>query len=508
MSNSGSTNACAIVMDVHTGEILSMVSLPELRRQRLHEHNAAAVPVAPRRPGQAAAEPLHLVRLPAGQHVQAGHRHRRPSGGRRERRHDHHQQRLHQRPERVRPQHHLRLQGLVGAGHDELLPGRRPVLRRLLLRAGRRLLPERRRAVPRHGRRRRWPATPARTASARPAASTCRTRRRARCRTPTGRRAEIGEDWTIGDTYNMAIGQGFVDDDAAADGARHGRGRQRRRRAGAADRALRSSTRRESRCSRSWPKVASHLPISPDNLAIFREGMRQAVAWGTASTAAVSGVAGGRQDRHGRVRSRPRRRHLRQPCLVHRLRARRRPGGRRRRLPGQRERREERGAAGRPYPQLLLPPQARRRMRAAKVSYVTELRLHTAARGACPGRAGHPSHLQRQPAQLRQRERGHRRTRWPDRSPSPSSAWPRCSPSPASTTGCGATPRKWLYVAALASLVFVLVVGQAVYGSRRWIELAGTQVQPSEMTKLVVVIVLAKYLADRQERIGPACRSS
>lgn len=60
----------------------------------------------------------------------------------------------------------------------------------------------------------------------------------------------------------------------------------------------------------------------------------------------------------------------------------------------------------------------------------------------------------------------------------------------------------FLYVAALASLMFVLVAGEAVYGSRRWIELAGTQVQPSELTKLVVVIVLAKYFADRQERMG------
>ncbi|MGD0114840.1 MAG: rod shape-determining protein RodA [Dehalococcoidia bacterium] len=63
---------------------------------------------------------------------------------------------------------------------------------------------------------------------------------------------------------------------------------------------------------------------------------------------------------------------------------------------------------------------------------------------------------------------------------------------------------KWLFVAALASLLFVLVIGQAVYGSRRWIELAGTPVQPSEMAKLLVVIVLAKYLADRQERMGSA----
>lgn len=59
-----------------------------------------------------------------------------------------------------------------------------------------------------------------------------------------------------------------------------------------------------------------------------------------------------------------------------------------------------------------------------------------------------------------------------------------------------------LYVAALASLVFVLVVASEIYGSRRWIEIGGTQVQPSEITKLVLIIVLAKYLTDRQERMG------
>ncbi len=58
-----------------------------------------------------------------------------------------------------------------------------------------------------------------------------------------------------------------------------------------------------------------------------------------------------------------------------------------------------------------------------------------------------------------------------------------------------------LYIAAIAGLVFVLAVGETTYGSRRWIEIAGIQVQPSEIAKLVVVIALAKYLADRQEAL-------
>ena len=65
--------------------------------------------------------------------------------------------------------------------------------------------------------------------------------------------------------------------------------------------------------------------------------------------------------------------------------------------------------------------------------------------------------------------------------------------------GYGATG---LYMAAMAALVFVLMVSSAVYGARRWIEIAGTPVQPSEITKLVLIIVMAKYLTDRQEQIG------
>jgi rod shape determining protein RodA len=59
-----------------------------------------------------------------------------------------------------------------------------------------------------------------------------------------------------------------------------------------------------------------------------------------------------------------------------------------------------------------------------------------------------------------------------------------------------------LYIASVAALVFVMAVGEATYGSRRWILIGGMQVQPSEIAKLVVIIVLAKYLADRQESIG------
>ena len=58
-----------------------------------------------------------------------------------------------------------------------------------------------------------------------------------------------------------------------------------------------------------------------------------------------------------------------------------------------------------------------------------------------------------------------------------------------------------LYLLSLAGLLFVLVAGSSEYGSRRWITVGGTQVQPSEIAKVCTVIMLAKYLADNEERV-------
>ncbi len=58
-----------------------------------------------------------------------------------------------------------------------------------------------------------------------------------------------------------------------------------------------------------------------------------------------------------------------------------------------------------------------------------------------------------------------------------------------------------LYIASIAALAFVVFAGDATYGSRRWIEIAGTPVQPSEIAKLVAIIALAKYLSDNQESV-------
>jgi rod shape determining protein RodA len=58
-----------------------------------------------------------------------------------------------------------------------------------------------------------------------------------------------------------------------------------------------------------------------------------------------------------------------------------------------------------------------------------------------------------------------------------------------------------LYLVSLAGLVFVLFAGGSAYGSRRWIVLAGIQIQPSELAKVCTVIMLAKFFADNEERV-------
>ncbi len=55
----------------------------------------------------------------------------------------------------------------------------------------------------------------------------------------------------------------------------------------------------------------------------------------------------------------------------------------------------------------------------------------------------------------------------------------------------------WFYLVIVVALIAVWALGKATAGSRRWIELGLMRFQPSEFAKLVVVIVLAKYLHNR-----------
>ncbi|HMQ55203.1 MAG TPA: FtsW/RodA/SpoVE family cell cycle protein, partial [Anaerolineae bacterium] len=54
-----------------------------------------------------------------------------------------------------------------------------------------------------------------------------------------------------------------------------------------------------------------------------------------------------------------------------------------------------------------------------------------------------------------------------------------------------------LYITILALLGAVFVVGQLTAGTLRWLDFSLFPVQPSELAKIVLIVVLAKVLADR-----------
>src|ERR1700690_1865567 len=59
----------------------------------------------------------------------------------------------------------------------------------------------------------------------------------------------------------------------------------------------------------------------------------------------------------------------------------------------------------------------------------------------------------------------------------------------------------WFYIAAVASLMGVMVFGQKYLGARRWVKLpGGNHFQPSEWVKLILILAVAKYFADLHQR--------
>lgn len=55
----------------------------------------------------------------------------------------------------------------------------------------------------------------------------------------------------------------------------------------------------------------------------------------------------------------------------------------------------------------------------------------------------------------------------------------------------------WFYLAGVAMLVLVLVMGSGAKGAQRWLSLGGFRFQPSEALKLAVPIAVAAYLSQR-----------
>jgi rod shape determining protein RodA len=59
----------------------------------------------------------------------------------------------------------------------------------------------------------------------------------------------------------------------------------------------------------------------------------------------------------------------------------------------------------------------------------------------------------------------------------------------------------WLYIVSVASLMCVMIFGQKYLGARRWVKLpGGAHFQPSEWVKLILILAMAKYFADLNDR--------
>lgn len=108
---------------------------------------------------------------------------------------------------------------------------------------------------------------------------------------PDGRwkRQNYGENWSLGDTYNISIGEGFLQATplqmlnataAVANGGMLYR----------PEMVLRITDADGNEVQSFRPAILHTLPISAANLAIVREGMEAAVQWGTAVKAQVPGL--------------------------------------------------------------------------------------------------------------------------------------------------------------------------------------------------------------------------
>ncbi|EOS69229.1 hypothetical protein C818_03107 [Lachnospiraceae bacterium MD308] len=61
----------------------------------------------------------------------------------------------------------------------------------------------------------------------------------------------------------------------------------------------------------------------------------------------------------------------------------------------------------------------------------------------------------------------------------------------------------WLiYLAAVASLGSVFLIGQTVNGARRWINLGFTQFQPSELAKILLILFFSRFIMNHTEDIN------
>lgn len=58
----------------------------------------------------------------------------------------------------------------------------------------------------------------------------------------------------------------------------------------------------------------------------------------------------------------------------------------------------------------------------------------------------------------------------------------------------------WLYVISVVVLAGLLIAGHTIAGTRRWLQLGGMTFQVSEIAKLVIILMVAAYFADRRSK--------
>ncbi len=58
-----------------------------------------------------------------------------------------------------------------------------------------------------------------------------------------------------------------------------------------------------------------------------------------------------------------------------------------------------------------------------------------------------------------------------------------------------------MYIIAVLSLIVIYIFGQALYGSARWLDTGLILVQPSELAKIIIIIVLANYFAQTIDQV-------
>ncbi len=66
--------------------------------------------------------------------------------------------------------------------------------------------------------------------------------------------------------------------------------------------------------------------------------------------------------------------------------------------------------------------------------------------------------------------------------------------------------RAWarpIYLGVVLVLGMVLLLGDTAFGAQRWFQILDRQIQPSELSKLLLIVFLAKFLGDREGEKGP-----